>query len=171
MNGKVYLMKATIEWDGQTIVFEGEPESIIQQFESFLSKEIPTLSLANKLLVSVDLQDLSKIIDGIVNITSDNKIIFNFDLKSVPTADRILIILITRKFLYLSDTGASENVGAKELASLIFSSPKSTSSRLSELSTEGLVEKVGNKGQYKVSIQGILHFKKKKLSKILNKLN
>ena len=81
MNGKVYLMKATIEWDGQTIIFEGEPESIIQQFESFLSKEIPTLSLANKLLVSVDLQDLAKIIEGIVNITSDNKIIFNFDLK------------------------------------------------------------------------------------------
>ncbi len=161
-----------IEWEGNSIELQGDPETVVREVESFLLKSIPQISLAKKLQVSIDAQDLSEIISPLVRVTPRGEIIMLIALDKVSLSDRILITLIAQKFLFLTGASEGDHLSLRDVSSRVFASLKSASSRLSELNSQGLIEKERVKGQtrYCVTIHGILDFKRKKLPKLLKKV-
>ncbi len=165
-------MSVKIEWRGEKFEFTGDPQSVARQVERFLFRTLPEMTLAKKLLVSLDAKDLAEIVSPLIKITKENRIITTFPKKTISVSDRILIILIGQKFLYLSGLTEDDKLVLREISDVVFASTKSTSSRLSELYSKGLVEKEKNEEvKYKVSIQGILNFKQAKRARILKKIS
>ena len=162
-------LKVKIEWQGSTFEFEGPPEIIMVEIEKFISKFIPTLSLAKKLQFSLDLRDLAEIISPAVKL-SENDIIFTREASRLSQSDKILSILTARKLLYLLGKADSEYLSLHDISNSTSSSSKSSSSRLSELFAQRMVDKKrsGNKVLYCVTVNGIIRLKRK-LEKLLTK--
>lgn len=165
-------MSVKITWKGETFEFTGDSQSTARQVERFLLKTLPEIALAKKLLVSLDAKDLAEIVSPLIKITEENKIITNFPRKKVSVSDRILILLISQKLLYVGNLAEGDKLTLREISNVVLASSKSTSSRLSELYSKGLVEKERNEEvKYRVTIQGILNFKQTKRPRILKKIS
>ncbi|RLG59538.1 hypothetical protein DRN86_04085 [Candidatus Geothermarchaeota archaeon] len=155
------IIRVKIEWEGEIFEFEGKPEEILLEIERFISKFIPTLSIAKKLQISLDLRDIAEIISPIIRI-SGGEIIFAKDVPKMSLSDKILAVLTAKKLLYLMGETKEDSLTLKEISELTSSSRKSSSSRLSELYSQRMVEKTKvGKVRYKVSINGIIHLKRK----------
>lgn len=154
-------LRVRIEWEGKTFEFTGRPTQVSSEIQTLLVKTIPELSLAQELILSFDARDLAEIIAQHISVTPENEIILKLSPSSSSLSDRILCVLVAQKFLLLSGRAENDYLPLRQLAANSLGSPKSSSSRLSELIADGLVEKQRDRGavSYRVTIRGILHFK------------
>ncbi|MFQ5710645.1 MAG: hypothetical protein ACE5GD_02575 [Candidatus Geothermarchaeales archaeon] len=161
-----------IDWEGNTLEFRGDPEKVVREVESFLMKTIPQISLARKIQISIDAQDLTDIISPLVRVTPTGEVVLLVAHDKASLSERVLIFLMAQKFLFLTGMSREDHLSLQAIASKVIASQKSTSSRLSELYTRGFIEKKRIDGQirYWVTVQGILDFKQRKLPKLLKKI-
>ena len=162
-------IRVKIEWEGKTFEFQGSPEQIVVEIEKFVSKFIPTLSLAKKLSLSIDLRELAEMLSSVIKI-KDNEIFLTEEASRLSQSDRILSVLAAKKLLHLMGMTETDLLSLQEIANMTIASSKSTSSRLSELYAQRSVDKIrsGNKVLYRITLNGILLLRKR-LRKLASK--
>ncbi|PCN51198.1 hypothetical protein B6U99_00180 [Candidatus Geothermarchaeota archaeon ex4572_27] len=156
-------VKVTVRYDGNTVELEGGPREVYESLQSLFKKILPTYELAREMLYSVDVKDLVEILRPYVVISEEGDIILTEAGESLSMSNKILSVLIAARLLKMLGKRESEYLTLNEIASIISASPKSTSSRLSELHARGYVERGrGEEGvRYRVSLKGIMGFQRK----------
>lgn len=138
---------------------EGSTEEVLTDIIRWINNIIPTFNLAKRLLIDIDYQKLIESISKYGGLTSDGDIlIYSEHNKSLSLSNKILILLSLRhiqyKFGYVDEEALPLNMIARKLSS----SNKTTSSRLSELYSQGYVSKDRRNGSvaYKITMKGLL---------------
>ena len=149
-------LKVSIEMGDVKTEFSGSPESVLQSVNSFLAKSIPQLNLAQKLSASFSLSDLVDRFQEFIRITPEGPRVWSSDRK-YSDKELIALQLVAQRISADSNSGMSRSMSLASLQELTSLNPKSLSSRLSELSKSGYVERETSDGgpSFKITTQGI----------------
>ncbi len=154
---KVHLKYGDLEAD-----FEGDPLEVKEQVMLWLDKVVPGMRLASTLFIEPDYKALSEKLSRVAKATMDGEIVLLEEADGLSMQLKILSALGLSKVLHVSGLRREESMTLDQLSSIVVSTPKSVSSRLSELRSMGLVEKVGGKPvRYKISLRGLLYLLEK----------
>jgi len=138
------------------VEFTGTPEAVLSSITNFLSKQIPTFDLAHSMSVSYSLTDLVKMFGNYVKITPEGPRVWIEEHK-LSDKDIVALQLVAARIGKETGRATSSSLTLAELQSLTRLNPKSISSRISEMSKQGYVEKeTTDQGvRYKITTQGI----------------
>ncbi len=143
--------------------FIGSPEEVREEVINWLNTVVPSFSLATKVLVEPDYNALAEKLAKYVQATKDGSIVLTDESNGLSMQLRVLSVLGLTKILSLSDIRDDESMTLEELSAIVVSTPKSVSSRLSELRSMGLVERVvkSKPVKYRITLRGLLHLLEK----------
>ncbi len=145
--------------------FAGSAETVLMAVNEFVSKQIPTIDLARKISVNYSTQDLIKIFADQVKITAEGPRVWSEGHK-LSDKDVVALQLVASRIGMETGKASSASLSVSEIQECTNLNPKSVSSRLSELSKAGYVEReVSEQGaRYRITTQGI-HWLRGVLSK------
>lgn len=157
-------LEVTIRYGTLEKKITGPPELVTQEAFTFLTKVIPELELASRLVLSVDAAQLAQACEGVLAITPEGIVV------TVPTnslADRELVLLHLAKARIAQMLGKSEKdmVQSADLMAATKKSSGTVAGRLSELCAETLAERKG-KGEYRITTLGLHIFSEQVLPKL-----
>lgn len=136
----------------------GEVDEVLREVIAFLTKVFPNIELFSKLSLTVDANELLSACQGILAATPEG-IVTLVDVEALPDRDLILFHLAKAKVGYLLNRSEKETLLISDLLSATKRSAGSIAGRLSEMCSEGFVERVG-KGEYRITTYGLDYFLK-----------
>ena len=143
---------------------KGNANEVIRESISFISENIPKLEFISKLTLTVDEEKILSSCSKIMKVTPEGVVIV------IPTehlTDRELILLHLSKahFGFMTKRLESDRVLIGDLIAYTRKTAGTVAGRISEMCTEGLVERVG-KGEYRITTYGLDFFVQNVLSKL-----
>ncbi|MFQ6134527.1 MAG: hypothetical protein ACE5KU_01770 [Nitrososphaerales archaeon] len=149
-------LRVTILYGTTRTEFSGSPEAVIVSVNKFLSKQIPTLDLADKITVNYSVAELIDKFKDYVKMTEEGPRVWVSNRK-LSDKDTVCLQLVAAKIGYMTGKSESPSLTLQELHNSTSLKPKSISSRLSEVSKAGYVEreKIEQGAKYKITTQGI----------------
>lgn len=161
-NISVYLKYRDVEKK-----FSAPPEEAWLLLRKFFTEFLPSFDIANKLLLSVDLQQLAKDCEGLIAFSPEGANLLVS--KSMLTDNETLLLWLLAGYLgNRLDLVADDAVSKEELQMKLGKSGKITSTRLGELVKNNLVAKTANE-KFRVTMFGLVHLQKGLLAKIKEK--
>jgi hypothetical protein len=140
------------------------PEEAWLLLSKFFSEFLPSFEVANKLLLSVDLQQLAKDCEGLIAFSQEGTNLLVS--KSRLTDNETLLLWLLAGYLgHKLGMMASDAFSKEELQAKVGKSGKITSTRLGELVKSDLVAKTADE-KFKVTTFGVAQMQKDFLSKI-----
>jgi len=157
-------VEVSIKYKDLEKTIRGDANEVIRELISFLSESLPMLEFVSKLTLTIDEEKLLSSCSKIMKLTPEAVVVI------VPTehlTDRELILLhLTRvHFGYVTKSLNSDRALIGDLITYTKKSAGTVAGRISEMSTEGLVERVG-KGEYRITTYGLDFFTKNVLPKL-----
>jgi hypothetical protein len=161
-------LRATLEWEGKKVEFEGSFEEVWKSINRFLSEMTPRLVSLSNLLIKVDYSELLAKLKGILQFDKDvgPVVSVGFDSKLGDT-ERVVFVLMVRRISNAVGYLDKETMEVEEVEKE--SKAKNAGVFLSQLSSQKIVQNVaelGKKGAYRVTDYGIQWF----VSKVMPKL-
>lgn len=153
-----------IRYRGIEKSIRGSPERAISSALQFLSDNIQALGLVKKLTLSVDTEKFLSACQGVFAITPEG-VVTLVDLTGLSDRDVVLTNLVRARFANLLGKTAKDTLLATELGSMLKKGSGTVAGRLSEMHSEGLVERVG-KGEYRATTFGVDTFLKTVIPKL-----
>jgi len=149
-------LRVSISFGASRAEFSGDPEAVLVSVNNFIAKQVPALDLANKITVNYSVADLIKMFGDYVKITEEGPRVWASSSK-LSDKDTICLQLVAAKIGYETGKSQSPSLTLQEINSATSLKPKSISSRLSEISKAGYVEReqTDQGVRYKVTTQGI----------------
>lgn len=149
-------LHVTISYKSIQTEFSGSPEVVMISVNEFLSKQIPVLDLAHKITINYSVAELIDNFGQYVKITSEGPRVWLSNQK-LSDKDTICLQLIAAKISYMTGKANSPFVTLQELYNSTNLKPKSISSRLSEVTKAGYVEReqLEQGARYMITTQGI----------------
>lgn len=149
-------LRITISYRDVTTEFSGSPESVLISINKFISKEIPNFDLASKITVNYSVKELIDKFADYIKITPEGPRVWISNSR-LSDKDTVCLQLITSKIGYLTGKLESDSMTLQEIINSTNIKPKSISSRLSEVSKVGYVEREQTEQatKYKITTQGI----------------
>lgn len=134
----------------------GDVNEVIRELISFMSANIPKLEFISKITLTVDEEELLSSCSQIMKLTPEGVVV------TVPTehlTDRELILLNLSKAHvgYITKHLDSDRALIGDLIAYTKKAAGTVAGRISEMCTEGLVERVG-KGEYRITTYGLDFF-------------
>ncbi|HUK85821.1 MAG TPA: hypothetical protein VLU95_08150 [Candidatus Acidoferrum sp.] len=160
---QVYLKYKELEQQ-----FAAEPQEAWLLINQFFKNLVPSFEIAQKIWLNIDLQQLAKDLDSIVIFSSDGASLLI--PKNKLTDNEALSLWLTA--YYLGDKIGMVNVDAlskDELQIKLGKSGKIISTRLGELSKNGLVQKTVDE-KFRITVMGVLQTQKEVIPKIKSKM-
>jgi hypothetical protein len=144
--------------------FSASPEEAWVWLGRFFSKFLPSFEIANKLLLSVDLQQLAKDCEGLIAFSQEGANLLVS--KSKLTDNETLLLLLLAGYLG-HELGLMESdvLSKEELQAKLGKSGKITSTRLGELVKSDVVAKTVDE-KFRVTTFGVVQMQKDILPKI-----
>jgi len=142
----------------------GNADEVLKELISFLTQIYPKLELAEKLSLTVDVNELITAFQGIIAVTPEG-IVTLANVEALPDKELILFHLVKTKVSRLLGKSEKESLLISDILSSTKHSVGSIAGRLSELCSEGFVERVG-KGEYRVTTYGLDYFLKNVIPKL-----
>lgn len=157
-------LEVHVKYLGLEKTIRGNANQVLRELIKFFSEVLPAFKLTSKLTLTVNLEELLKACEGIIAIT-DEGVVVTAPTEKLPDKDLILLHLAMARLAY--DIGRSERdtMFISDILSTTRRSPGTIAGRLSELTSEGLVNRVG-KGEYKITTLGLDHFIKSIILKL-----
>lgn len=136
--------------------FFGKPETVIVSVNQFLLKQIPALDLAEKITLNYSVSELIDKFKDYIKLTTEGPRVWMSNQK-LSDKDVVCLQLITTKIGHLTGNLKSSSMSLQELYVSTNLKPKSISSRLSEVTKSGYVERdqTDQGTKYKITTQGI----------------
>jgi len=148
--------------------FSGTPEEVWLTVNKFFKEFLPSFEIANRLLLSVDLQSLVKDCEGLVAFSPEGPNLLIS--KSKITDNETLALLLLASYVgYRLGMLESDAVSKEELQVKLGKSGKITSTRLGELVKSEAVMKTSD-DKYKMTTFGVAQMQKEVLPKIKAKI-
>jgi hypothetical protein len=147
--------------------YTGSADQIWASMNRFFSEMIPALQIVKKVLLTIDLENLIEECKGIIAVAPEGPALL-VSKKKLTDSETLLLHLIAS---YIGKKlGLYKNYLTKEeLRAVLGKSSKITSTRLGELTREGLAIRT-KEGNYWITTLGIKRFQKEALPQILEKL-
>ena len=152
-------LEIKIKYGDLEAVFKGPPSTVAKEVLKWVNEHIPGFIIASKLFHEPDYVELSDIISGYVKTTSEGRIYLTESARKFSMHIKILLVLSLIKILNYTGYREDDLATLEELASILISTQKSVSSRLSELKSYGYIEKLkeGKQTKYRITIRGLLY--------------
>ncbi len=148
--------------------FSGTPEEVWLLVNRFFKEFLPSFEIANRLLLSVDLQSLVKDCEGLIAFSPEGPNLLIS--KSRITDNETLALLLLASYVgYRLGMLESDAVSKEELQMRLGKSGKITSTRLGELVKSEVVMKTSD-DKYKMTTFGVAQMQKEVLPKIKSKI-
>lgn len=153
-------IKVTIRYQDIEAQFTGEPREVYIQVLKFMEKVIPTYTLASKIILEIELEEIFEKLSDNIAYSSDEGIVFLKNLADLPSQDAILFLALKNHIEYkigrredpaISITDFSKNLQKKE---------KTISGRLSELIKQGFLKRL-DRGDYVITVTGVKYLVEK----------
>jgi hypothetical protein len=149
--------------------FSAIPEEIWLLLNKFFNEFLPSFEIANKLWLSVDLQQLAKDCEGIIAFSPEGPNLLV--PKSKLTDNETLSLWLLASYLgHKLGMVESDAVSKEELQAKLGKSGKITSTRLGELVKSDVVTKTADE-KFRITTFGVAQMQKDTLSKIKAKTN
>jgi hypothetical protein len=156
MSQETSELKVSITFEGSTVEFKGNPESVLHSVTEYLTKTIPTLDLAKKIYVNYSVAELIRLFGDYVKITPEGPRVWSSERKF---SDKEMVLLQLIGIRITGETGRASNdsLTLAEIASSTGINPKSISSRLSEVLKVGYVDRqnLDSTVEYRITTAGI----------------
>lgn len=169
MSEKPEKVQVQIKYGKIETQFSAEPQEVWLLINKFFSDSVPSFELAEKLWLSIDIQQLSKDLSGIVAFSSDGASLLV--PKNKLTDNETLSVWLAAYFLghELGIVG-SDALSKEELQFKLGKSSKITSTRLGELSKNGVVAKTDDE-KFRITTFGITQMQKEVIPRIKSKID
>jgi len=161
-------VEVEITYQGINKKIKGNVNLVLREIIKFFSEIIPSLEIITKLSLTVDLEELLKICQEILAITEEGIVIL-VPIEKLTDRDLILLYLAKSRIAYYLGRSDRDTMFISDLLSETKRSAGTIAGRLSELTYEGIVDRVG-KGEYRITTLGLDHFKKEVLYKLKNEV-
>jgi len=142
----------------------GDLNSVIRETLKFLTETVPNLELISKISMNFDVEAFLTSCEGIFAATPEGVVILA-PTERLADRDLILLHLAKIKFGFYLKKYDMETILINDILSNTKKSAGTIAGRLSEMVSEGLVERVG-KGEYKVTTYGADRFLKEVLPQL-----
>jgi hypothetical protein len=120
--------------------FSGAAELVAKSVDNFLSRQLPAYSIAKKLWLNYSAADLVENFGDYVKLTPEGPVVFLGE-KKVSDWQLVALWLIAQEIAFETGKSDLKTVSLQTLQSAIPLNPKTISSRLSELSKQGYIQK------------------------------
>ena len=168
MSGKTEKVHIQLKYKDLEEQFAAEPQEAWLLINQFFKNFIPSFEIAQKICLNIDLQQLAKDLEGIAAFSSDGASLLIS--KNKLTDNEALSIWLTAYYLGHKLGMVKTDVLSKdELQIKLGKSGKITSTRLGELSKNGLVQKTVD-DKFRITIMGVVQTQKEIISKIKSKI-
>jgi predicted transcriptional regulator len=148
----------TVSYGSVKAEFSGSPETVLQSISSFLSKQIPALSLARKITVNFSAKDLVDKFQDCIRITPEGARVWEVSERKYSDKEIVALQLTAQRIeAEATSNKAGTAMSLTALQETTGLNPKSLSSRLSELSKSGFVtrESSGEGTTFRITTQGV----------------
>ena len=142
----------------------GDVDTVLRELYGFFSSVVPTLSLASRISLTVDTQEFLESCQSVFAVTTEDIAIVG-ETETLSDRELILLHLARARFGFLAKKYEIDTVRIGDLIERTKSGAGTIAGRLSELCSEGYVERMG-KGEYRATTLGIDQFMKAILSKV-----
>ena len=144
--------------------FSASPEEAWVLLSKFFTEFLPSFDVANRLMLSVDLQQLARDCEGLIAFSPEGANLLVS--KSKLTDNETLLLWLLATYLgHKLGLVAADAVSKEELQAKLGKSGKITSTRLGELVKNDLVAKTADE-KFKVTTFGVVQLQKDLLTKI-----
>jgi len=143
---------------------KGKPEEVFRGVFQFLSETIPALDVVSRITLTVNFADFLREAAGIFAVTPEGVVVLT-PLEALTDRELVMLHLIRAKVSFETGKSEKETLLASDLISFTGKGSGTVAGRLSELSGEGLVERIG-KGEYRVTTFGLHRFRQDMLPKL-----
>ncbi len=168
MSQKPDKIQVQIKYKGIEQQFSADPQDAWLLANQFFKDFIPSFEIAQKLWLSVDLQQLAKDLNGIVAFSSDGASLLA--PKNKLTDNEALSIWLTAQYLgHKLGMLKSDSQSKDELQAKLGKSGKITSTRLGELAKNGVVQKTAD-DKFRITTYGVIQTQKEVIPKIKSKI-
>ena len=149
--------------------FSAEPKEAWLLINKFFKDFIPSFEIAQKLWLSIDLQQLAKDLNGIAAFSTDGASLLV--PKNKLTDNETLSIWLTAYYLgHKLGMVNSDSLSKDELQMKLGKSGKITSTRLGELAKNGVVVKTADE-RFRITTYGVVQTQKEVIPRIKSKIN
>ncbi|MBS7644820.1 MAG: hypothetical protein QW569_07040 [Candidatus Bathyarchaeia archaeon] len=157
-------LEVHIKYLGLEKTIRGDVDLVLREIIKFFSKVLPAFELISKLTLTVDLEELLETCKGLIAIT-DEGVVATAPTEKLPDKDLILLYLVMARLAHRIGRSERDTMFISDILSTTKRSPGTIAGRLSELASEGLVDRVG-KGEYRITTLGLDHFVRNVASKL-----
>jgi hypothetical protein len=154
----------SIKYMGIEKSIKGDTNLVIRELFKFFSDIFPSFELIRKLTLSIDLEQLLKACQKIFAITEEGLITIA-QTEKLSDKELLLLHLARSKLGYHLGKSDRDSIFISDLLTATKRAPGTIAGRLSELTSESFVDRVG-KGEYKITTFGLDHFKNEILPKL-----
>lgn len=161
---EVEKVEMLLRYKGMEIKLSGNPNDVTKAFLEFMSKMLPAYDIANRLVMSIDLDKLVQDLMGIVALTPEG-IIVTIQRDSLGERETILLYLLKTSLGYQLGKLEEDALSLADILTETGGKPSTTAARLSELVSQAWVERVG-RGQYRITTFGVKSFQELVLPKL-----
>jgi len=149
--------------------FSADPKDAWLLINQFFKDFIPSFEIAQKLWLSIDLQQLAKDLNGIAAFSSDGASLLVS--KNKLTDNEALSIWLTAYYLgHKLGMVNSDSLSKDELQMKLGKSGKITRTRLGELAKNGVVLKTADE-KFRITTYGVVQTQKEVIPRIKSKIN
>lgn len=158
-------LELSVKYKDMEVRFTGTADTVVRSLFGFLSKILPAFDFASNLTLTVDLEKLLKSITGLVAFTPEGPVITLPRDKLGGERNAILLHLIKSYVGYQTGRLDRDSLSTADMLSLTGGKPGTVAARLSELTNEGWIERIG-RGEYRITTLGVKSFTEEVLPKI-----
>ena len=154
------ILNVSISINDIKVQFNGSPESVLSSVISFISKQIPAIEIAKKVMLNYSVSELVEKFNEFVKITPEGPIIMPISDIKLSDKEAVALYLVAMRIGKLLGKADNELVSINQIQMATALNPKSVSSRISELVKSGYVSKETEKsgsqtGAYLINTSGI----------------
>jgi len=146
----------SVEIGDKKAKFSGPVDEVIRSLLKFLMEIYPTIEIAHKLTLSIDLEEIAKKLEGIIAFSEDG-INLLVPKEQLSIEELIVIYLLAQHIGYELGKSNAPSLSMTTLMSLTGSSAGTVAGRLSELVNRRSAERV-SRGEYRITTMGIREY-------------
>lgn len=157
-------VEVTVRFANAQKTIKGNVDEVIRELLQFFSKIYPQLELISKISLSVDLETFLKSCESILALTPEG-IAVTADTSHLKDRELIMLHLAKTRAGHMLGKSEKDTVRLSDLVVAANSKTGTVAGRLSEMCSEGIVERLA-KGEYRATTFGLDHFIKNIVPKL-----
>ncbi len=157
-------MRLSLQYGELKAEFEGTPEEVMTLLIRFIEQQLPSISIARRITLTVDLESLIDAVETYIGYSKEDGFFLKPGFQQLPSSDQILLLLAKRHLENIWGITQTPTMNAREIADKLGLKEGTSSSRLTELLRKGMVRRL-ERGDYAITTLGLQELMKLKKQK------